>query len=82
MENTQAQLSKTNGFISAWQRWRERANGKPSLTVAVTKEQSGNTVAVSNAVRLVEPGNLPDDAAGDDCPSQAAYSHDHTVLAG
>ncbi len=31
MENTQAQLSKTNGFISAWQRWRERANGKPSL---------------------------------------------------
>ncbi len=35
-----------------------RANGKPSLTLAVTKEQSGNTVAVSRAVRAELPALL------------------------
>lgn len=33
-----------------------RANGEPSLTLAVVKEQSGNTVTVSQAVRDALPG--------------------------
>lgn len=31
MKQTQANLPRTSGFASAWQRWRERANGEPAL---------------------------------------------------
>ena len=63
-----------------------RANGKPSLTVAVTKEQSGNTVAVSQAVRAELPalmarvgGGATDSIVFDQAPYIEDSVHDLTV---
>ncbi len=63
-----------------------RANGKPSLTIAVTKEQSGNTVAVSKAVRAELPalmarvgGGATDSIVFDQAPYIEDSVHDLTV---
>ncbi len=63
-----------------------RANGKPSLTVAVTKEQSGNTVAVSQAVRAELPalmarvgGGAKESIVFDQAPYIEDSIHDLTV---
>jgi multidrug efflux pump subunit AcrB len=66
-----------------------RANGKPSLTVAVTKEQSGNTVAVSQAVRAELPALIARVGGGavastvfDQSPYIESSIHDLTVEGG
>jgi len=63
-----------------------RANGKPSLTIAVTKEQSGNTVAVSQSVRRELPaliarvgGGAKESVVFDQAPYIEDSIHDLTV---
>lgn len=66
-----------------------RSNGKPALTVAVTKEQSGNTVAVSQAVRAALPelisrvgGGAQASTVFDQAPYIESSIHDLSVEGG